>query len=180
MAQIRKFGTGRYGTGNARVQLKISLLENRLRLDLEATCDQPTPMNMTWHPYWRLGRDGKIDGHDLCIESEAYSDLKSGKRRPVRDTYHDFRRSLPLGHTKLDDNYKDVKQLTLRSDNLMMTVTSSLPDMQVYTGDGLPSPRSGIAIEPQYQPNDINLAQKSLLRPGETYCHWIEYKFDLN
>lgn len=163
-----------------RAKLVISLVENRLKLELEASCDHPTPMNMTWHPYWRLGRMGKIDGHDLCIESETYSVLETGEKRSVKDTYHDFRRALPIGSTKLDDNYKDVKQVSLRSDNIRMTVKSSLPDMQIYTGDGLPDPRSGIAIEPQYQPNDINLAKKSLLRPGETYHQWIEYKFDLN
>lgn len=166
--------------GNVRAKLRISLVKNRLRLDLEATCDQPTPMNMTWHPYWRLSHDGKIDGHDLCIESESYSILETGDKYSVHNTYHDFRNALPIGSTKLDDNFKDVTELSLRSENLKMTVTSSLPDIQVYTGDGLPNPRSGIAIEPQYQPNDINLAQKSLLRPGEVYRHWIEYKFDLD
>jgi aldose 1-epimerase len=166
--------------GNVRAQLKISLKENRLRLGLAATSDRATPMNMTWHPYWRLSRDGKIDNHDLCIASETISVLETGTRRSVKETYHDFRKALPIGSTKLDNNYKDVQQLSLCSDNVMMTVTSSLPDMQVYTGDGLPNPRSGIAVEPQYQPNDINLVQKSLLRPSETYRHWIEYKFDLN
>jgi len=166
--------------GNVSAKLKITLIENQLRLELEATCDRPTPMNMTWHPYWRLGCDGKIDGHDLCIESETYSVLETGDKRSVHNTYHDFRNAHPIGHTKLDDNFKDVKQVSLRSDHIRMTVTSSLPDMQVYTGDGLQIPRSGIAIEPQYQPNDINLAQSSLLRPGEIYRHWIEYKFDLD
>jgi len=166
--------------GSVVANLNISLIENRLRLELEATSERPTPMNMTWHPYWRLSRDGKIDSHDLRIEAETYTVLETGSERSVNDTYHDFRNALPIGHTKLDDNYKNVRQVSLRSENIRMTVTSSLPDMQVYTGDGLRNPRSGIAIEPQYQPNDINLAQKSLLKPGEIYRHWIEYKFDLD
>jgi len=55
-----------------------------------------------------------------------------------------------------------------------------LPDLQIYTGDALPDPRTGLALEPQFRPNDINVAGESLLRPGEVYAHWVEYAFVAN
>lgn len=166
-------------TGATQAHLRISLHGHRLRVEMEAKCDRPTPMNMTWHPYWNLSRDNRIDGCDLRIDADFYSIFEAGDKRPVKDTRQDFRKLLPIGSTRLDTNYKEVKRASLKAHGVSMNVTSSLPDMQVYTGDALNVPRSGIAIEPQFQPNDINLAQDSLLRPGKIYRHWIEYKFDL-
>lgn len=166
--------------GAIKTQLHISLVENRLKLDIEAQSDHPTPLNMTWHPYWNLGKTLKIDGHDLFIDAQSITEFETGMSHQIKDTRHDFERARPIGSVQLDSNYKDVRQVVLSTDKLSMTVTSSLPDMQVYTGDALPSPRSGIAIEPQFQPNDVNLAQNSVLRAGETYKHWIEYRFDVS
>ena len=165
--------------GTIRASLNISLDKNKLRLDMQVTTERPTPVNLTWHPYWNLSGSSRIDGHDLRVDAEHHTRLESEGEFSVKDTRHDFRKALPLGSIKLDSNYTDVKSARLISDKTEMTVTSSLPDMQIYTGDSLTYPRTGIALEPQYRPNDINLAQDSLLRPGEVYSHWIEYSFDV-
>jgi len=164
--------------GPTQTQLQISLIENRLRLEIEARTDRPTPLNMTWHPYWNLSKDSKIDGHELQVAAQSITELESGASREIKGTSHEFQSFRPIGNVQLDSNYKDVEQARLRAGQISMTVTSSLPDMQVYTGDALSSPRTGVAIEPQFQPNDVNLHQKSVLRPGEVYKHWIEYRFD--
>ena len=164
--------------GTIRAALNISLLGNTLRLEMEATTDRPTPINLTWHPYWNLSDSTRIDGHNLEVDAKTHTKLNSQKPLPVEDTFRDFRVAHPLGSVKLDCSYENVKSARLTTGPTTMTVTSSLPNFQIYTGDGLPRPRAGIALEPQYRPNDINFAQDSLLRPGETYCHWIEYRFD--
>lgn len=164
--------------GAIKARLNISLVQNKLRLDMQVTTERPSPINLTWHPYWNLSGDGKIDGHDLCVDAEHNTRLEFQRALPVKDTRHDFRKALPLGSVQLDSNYKDVKSARLVSGETVMTVTSSLPNMQIYTGDALTPPRTGIALEPQHRPNDINLAQDSLLRPGEIYNHWIEYSFN--
>lgn len=164
--------------GLVKAILKITLLQNTLRLDMQAETDRPTPLNLTWHPYWNLGRNNRIDGHELQINASSRTDLETYSSESVKDTRYDFRAPLPLGGVQLDTNYKDVASATLHSRQTSMTVTSSLPDMQIYTGDSLTHPRAGIAIEPQFRPNDINFAQYSLLRPGEIYKHWIEYHFE--
>lgn len=164
--------------GTTKAILDISLVQNKLRLEMEVKSDRPTPMNLTWHPYWNLGNDARIDGHDLCVDSETHTKLHTENPLFVKNTWRDFTRTLPLGSVQLDCSYKDVKFTKLTADQTTLTVTSSLPGLQVYTGDALPHPRTGIALEPQFRPNDINIAQDSLLRPGEIYSHWIEYCFD--
>jgi len=159
--------------------LNISLMENRLRLEMRATTTKPTPVNLTWHPYWNL-YGNRIDDHELTIHSDQRTELNAANPITLKNTRFDFQSTLPLGSVRLDENYVNVKNITLRKHQTTLTVTSSLPDMQVYTGDYLTKPRAGIAIEPQFRPNDINLARRSLLRPGQTYQHWIEYKFDLS
>lgn len=166
--------------GAIKASLKISLVQNKLRIDMQATAERPTPINLTWHPYWNLGGGSKIDGHDLRVDAKHHTQLEFLRALPVKDTRYDFRKALPLGSIRLDTNYKDVKSTQLFSNNISMTVTSSLPDMQIYTGDSLARPRAGITLEPQYRPNDINFTQDSLLRSGEVYRHWIEYSFDVD
>lgn len=164
--------------GRIQATLNISLKSNRLRLEMQAATDRPTPMNLTWHPYWNLSNSPRIDGHNLEVGAKSHTRLEIRNPVPVKDTFRDFSVEHPLGSVKLDCSYEDVKRARLTAGATTMTVTSSLPSLQVYTGDALPRPRAGIALEPQYRPNDINFAQDSLLRPGETYRHWIEYLFE--
>ena len=164
------------GAVNAVLRIRINDLS--LRMEMQAETTAPTPINLTWHPYFNLNGEGRIDGHDLHVEADHRTRLDQSEPLPVEQTRFDFRQSLPLGSVRLDDNYAGVGKARLRAGRTRLTVESSLPDMQVYTGDGLDVPRSGIALEPQFRPDDINRERKSLLRPGETYDHWIEYKFE--
>jgi len=145
---------------------------------MEATSNRPTPMNLTWHPYWNLSGETRIDGHDLEVNANLHTMMGTQKALPVSDTFRDFTSPRPLGSVRLDCSYDLVKSARLTAGQTAMTVTSSLPCLQVYSGDALPQSRAGIALEPQFRPNDINFAQDSLLRPGEIYRHWIEYRFD--
>ena len=147
---------------------------------MRATASAPTPVNLTWHPYWNLHGKGRIDGHDLMVASDCRTVLDCPDARPVAETRFDFRKALPLGSVRVDDNYSNVREAVLRAGRTRLTVTSSLPDLQIYTGDALPDPRTGLALEPQFRPNDINVAGESLLRPGEVYAHWVEYAFVAN
>ena len=164
--------------GKIRAALNISLIGNTLRFEMEATSNRPTPMNLTWHPYWNLSGETRIDGHDLEVNANLHTMMATPKTLPVSDTFRDFTSPRPLGSVRLDCSYDQVKSARLTAGQTAMTVTSSLPCLQVYTGDALPQSRAGIALEPQFRPNDINFAQDSLLRPGEIYRHWIEYRFD--
>jgi len=166
--------------GDVRCKLRVVWVGATLRLEITATTTQPGPVNPTWHPYFNLdgvAADRRIDGHDLRVDSDHRTTLDTAAPIALDQTRFDFRESLPLGSVRLDDNYAACRSVTLGGAKATLTVTSSLPDCQIYTGDQLPIPRTGVAIEPQFRPDDVNREGRSILRPGDTYAHWIEYSF---
>lgn len=85
--------------GNMIATATYSLItENRLRLEITATCDAPCPVNMTSHAYWNLS--GKFDqtaaDHVLQINADHWLPVDDkliplSEIRDVADTGYDFR-----------------------------------------------------------------------------------------
>jgi aldose 1-epimerase len=72
---------------------------NELSLELRATTDRATPVNLTHHPYWNLAGAGAgtILEHELEIAAERYLPVDAtliplGPAAPVAGTPFDFRR----------------------------------------------------------------------------------------
>ena len=164
--------------GQLEVQVRFALSQQRLRLSLRAVSDQSTPINMTYHPYWNLKGKGKIDDHDLHLISAGQTAYTLTDIKDISQTRFDFTMSRPIGQVQIDHNFKHTQGVVLNYGQTSLHISSSLPDLQIYTGDQMKTPRSGIAVEPQFQPNDINLERKSLFKANDAYDHWIEYKFD--
>jgi aldose 1-epimerase len=75
-----------------------------LAIDLRATSDRPTVVNLTHHGYWNLrdGGAGDVLGHELEIDAPAYTPvdaagIPTGEIRPVEGTPFDFRRPRAIG-----------------------------------------------------------------------------------
>lgn len=77
--------------------------ENRLRLEMTATCDQPCPVNMTSHAYWNL--TGKFDqtasNHVLQIDANHWLPVDDkliplNEMKDVEGTGYDFRSPQPI------------------------------------------------------------------------------------
>ncbi|WP_414716268.1 aldose epimerase family protein [Thalassospira sp. UBA1131] len=85
--------------GNLSASATYSLVaDNRLRLEITATCDQPCPVNMTSHAYWNLtGTFDKTAGdHVLQINANQWLPvddklIPTGEIRDVMGTGYDFR-----------------------------------------------------------------------------------------
>ena len=84
--------------GNLDVTALISVYENTLTLAYEATTDAPTPISLTWHPYFNLSGDParSIDEQTLMIDASHYlpindSRVPTGEIAPVAGTPFDFR-----------------------------------------------------------------------------------------
>ncbi len=163
--------------GQVDVTLRVTVNDMTLRLEMEAITTRPTPLNMTWHPYWNLLGKGRIDGHNLHVMAAHLTALEAPVPLPVANTRFDFQTELPIGSVEIDKNYAKAAKTVLSVHDTRLIVTSSLPDIQICTAEHLTIPRAGIALEPQFQPNDIKFKQDSLLSPGEVYRHWIEYEF---
>jgi len=189
--------------GNLDITLELSVLADALRITLTALTDAPTPVNLTWHPYFNLG--GTATGHWLRIPASHYLPvgpglIPSGEIARVEGTPFDFRVSrilappplhthpqLSLGggydHCWVLDETADC-QCELRSPqgDITLRVQGSGPGLQFYSGQFLsrshPSIGSGVALEPQGLPDAPNHPNfpDSILRPGGIYRASIEYQ----
>jgi aldose 1-epimerase len=89
--------------GNLQVKAVYSMThDNGLRLDLTATTDKTTVINLTQHPYFNLAGKGDVLGHQVQIDADRFTPVDStliptGELRLVAGTPFDFRQPVPIG-----------------------------------------------------------------------------------
>ena len=147
--------------------------DNALTLEIKATADKPTVVNLTNHTYWNLdGEDSgsifdhvlKINASRWLVTSEAL--IPTGELAPVEGTPMDFRTAKPIGRDiKADfpalrygkgyDNcwvldgqpgLKLAAELSSETSGRHLEIWTDQPAAQVYTGnwlDGSPVSKSG-------------------------------------
>ena len=174
-----------------------------LRVELAATTDAPTLVNLGHHSYFCLDDSGDIRKHHLRIDSDRYlpcdeTALPTGDVAMVDGTGFDFRTPRPVAGTFdhnfcLADQRRDlapVAQLSSPRSGLSMQISTTEPGLQLYTGHGLNGggtghgshgngPFAGICLEPQSWPDAPNNASfPSIdLAPGERYEQISEFAF---
>lgn len=196
--------------------------ENVLTLDLSATTDATTVVNLTNHAYFNLeGADsGSVLKHKLCIKGSNFlpttsSQIPTGEIAPVTGTPMDFTSPKEIGldinadfeplkigkgydHCWALDNWENGKMiegavmLAAPSSGRVLTVSSTQPGVQIYTGNwlaGSPLNRSGrsyndydgVAIEMQGFPDSPNKPgfPSPVLKPGDTYHQTIRFAFSV-
>ena len=203
--------------GNVEISVTYRLHDGlSLHILYEAVTDAPTPVSLTSHAYFNLDGNGNILSHELYIpsgrmlETDA-SFIPTGRILDVRHTAFDFTAFKQVGrdidysnpqflwnkgynHCYLFDETGNIKQMAvLRSQQTgrMLSVFSTLPALQVYSGGFLTSntagrwgcrvqPLDGIALEAQFYPDSPNHNDfpNCILRLGEVYKHEIIYKFN--
>ena len=193
--------------GNLDVTALISVFENTLTLAYEATTDAPTPISMTWHPYFTLSGDPgtSIDEQQLRIAASHYlpvNELRvtTGEIAPVDGTPLDFRESKavrvppPSSHPQirlatgydhcwvLDKDAPVAAELYSPASGVRMSVKTNLPGLQVYDASHLLVAYPGwhaLCLEPENFPNAPNHANfpSSILRPGETHRSFMSFSF---
>ena len=176
--------------------------DNELRLEMTATTDQPTPINLTQHSYWNLSGGGTVLDHLLTVFADAYTPgdpvVPNGSVESVVGTPFDHRTQRRVS-PELDHNFvvgktpgqmRTVARLYDPRSGRKMTVGSNQPGLQVYAGkflDGSTAGRgaghvrhAGLCLETQAFPNAINVPEwrsQVLLHPGDTYRHTVVYAF---
>jgi len=91
--------------GNLTVTVVYSLTTDQaLRIDYEATGEQPTPVNLTNHSYFNLQGEGHgtILDHELILRAAHFTPVNSGliptgETAPVKDTPFDFQSPRKIG-----------------------------------------------------------------------------------
>jgi galactose mutarotase-like enzyme len=91
--------------GNLKVTAIYTLTNNNeFKLEMTATTDKPTPVNLVNHSYWNLaGHDrGNILGQYLTIDADKYTPsneqgIPTGEIKSVKDTPYDFTQPQLIG-----------------------------------------------------------------------------------
>ncbi|MFT3860387.1 aldose epimerase family protein [Micropruina sp.] len=184
--------------GRLAVIAHYELVEGGARVNYQATTDAATVINLTTHPYFRLGGE-TIDGHTLTVAASAYTPVRpdlipTGELAAVAGTALDLREGVLLGpalaaaqadgsalgggfdHNFVVDGEGLREHVRLVGpDGLTLTVRSDAPAVQLYSGEALG--RAGVAIEPQNYPDAPNHPgfPSAVLRPGEVYRTTTEW-----
>ncbi|MDB6087296.1 MAG: aldose epimerase [Gammaproteobacteria bacterium] len=172
--------------GNLDVSAEFIVDSDRLELRFEARCDAPTPVSLTYHPYFNLSGATRwlADDHWLRICADRFLPvtnpglIPTGELCPVVDTPFDYRRLRMLrpvaagAHPQLaaaggydhcfvlNPGVEMAAELRSVHSGVAMRIGTDQPGLQFYDGHALP-PRHpgagrGICLEPQGFPNAPN------------------------
>jgi len=188
--------------------------QNELVINYLATTDQPTIINLTQHSYFNLKGEGCDDilDHEIMINADHYTAvddglIPTGELKPVKNTPFDFTTWQPIGARiqqltgtgGYDHNYvlnRAGTEPTLAASvresisGRVMTVYTTEPGMQFYTGNSLDGTltgkrgvkygkHSGFCLETQHFPDSPNHPEfpSTVLNPGEVYRQTTIYRF---
>ncbi|MBF9235214.1 aldose epimerase family protein [Microvirga alba] len=136
-----------------------------VRIVLEATCDKPTPVNLTTHGYFNLDGSTDISSHHLMLAAHFITPtspdlIPTGEIMSVADTAYDFTTLRPIGASQLmqrrisyDINYVLTRgagdfghAATLKSlkNSLTMELWTTEPGVQFYDGHMIEVPVPGL------------------------------------
>ncbi|QLJ00602.1 galactose mutarotase [Streptomyces sp. NEAU-sy36] len=185
--------------GTVEVAVTYSLsASGALRISYEATTDAPTVLSLTNHSYFNLAgaESGSAGGHELRLAASRFTPvdeglIPTGELRDVADSRLDFRTARKVG-SGYDHNYvldkgvtrtaQEVAELHDPGSGRTLTVSTTEPGLQLYTGDHLPAPfvpGAGIALETQHFPDSPHHPDfpSTVVRPGEVYRSETVYGF---
>ncbi len=158
--------------GNREVKVTYQLLGDlAIAIDFDVSTDKDTVVSLANHAYFNLG--GDIADHEICIQADAYTlvddaRITTGEIAAVAGTDFDLRTLARVGSRVFDHNFALAPQgdepqaaATLRSKSggLELTMLTTQPGLQLYTGDFLSAPfvpRQGICLEAQGYPDAPN------------------------
>ena len=176
-----------------------------LGIEYTARTDQPTHVNLTNHAYFNLDAvHADVLQHRLQIEADRVVPvdgecIPTGELAAIAGTALDLRRARRVADVVgsahaairaargIDLNYvlndaAHAAELWSSSGDLKLSVTTSYPGLQCYTGQHLAAPwhpYAGLCLEPQFFPDSPNRAQfpSTLLTPARTFRAYIRYRF---
>lgn len=196
--------------GRLEVWQQITVQDAAISMRFRARADKDTLINLTNHCYFNLNTDGSsIENHQLQLSAGHYlptdsSSIPTGQLQVVTGSAFDFLRprtiadALAQGDIQLQQAsgfdhcfvtaaqpYNALHQqarLHSSQSGLTLTVHSTQPGIQLYSGNFLAapfSPRQGLCLEAQNWPDAPNQSgfPSALLPAGHWYMQEIIYSF---
>lgn len=204
--------------GNLDVEVLYTLTsDNTIKFDYVATTDKKTVVNLTQHAYFNLN-GGKRDilNHELLLNADEFvvvdeQLIPTGEIRSVENTPLDFRKPVKIGE-RIDDDYEQLRlgrgydhcfvingqglkftaEVYDSLSGVVMTVHTTEPGVQLYTGNFLDGSfsgkdgvvfkkRTGFCLETQHFPDSPNRSEfpSVVLNPGEIYKTQTTYQFSV-
>lgn len=194
--------------GLRQITARYALQDKSLRLDIDATTDRTTVMNIAHHPYWNLAGAGDIRSHDLTVFADTYlpimpDKLPSGTQAPLAElgliagVPTPLTKAAPLDHNLcLTEARSDVLRTAARltgPNGLHLTIATTEPGLQVYDdGSQLAAatgrthlgaqlgPFAAMALEPQRWPDAPHHDgfPPIVLKPAEAYRQSTVYTLE--
>ncbi|MFR6345117.1 MAG: aldose epimerase family protein [Christensenellales bacterium] len=200
--------------GNLQLTATYTLKKDTLTIDYEATTDEDTLINLTNHSYFNLsGGQEDVQNHVLQLRSNRFAcidkdGLPTGEFRQTKDTPFDFNQPKRIGdalacrdeqltlglgidHPFLFDAKENQIVLSHPATGRRLTISTTLPGTQVYTGNQLDGrigkygisygKHFGVCLETQNLPDAIHLEKEpsTILKKGETYKERTTYTFEV-
>jgi aldose 1-epimerase len=193
--------------GTVETRCRYSLIEGpSLRIDLMATSDRPTLLNLGHHSYFNLDGSDDIRAHHLAIAADRYLPtdggcLPTGEIAPVAGTTFDFRHKREVAGD-YDHNFcvadkrrrlTPVAELSSPRSGVSMGLLTTEPGLQFYTGQGLSgggsclgdlrnAAHAALCLEPQMWPDAPNHRHfpSIALTPDDSYHQISQFVFSHN
>lgn len=202
--------------GELSVEVTYTLGDNnRVTIQMRAHTDTLTPVNLTNHAYFNLdGTQSDVRQHSLRLSADFMVPtdgvgIPLGPLALVADTSFDFNQPKRLAAEFLADEQQQLAkgydhsyllntlpgdvaaELVSADGQLSLQLSTSLPGLQIYTGNylaGNPSrdggeyaDYAGVALEPQFLPDSPHHPEwpqpSCWLEPGQPFEHHIHYQF---
>ncbi|WP_205472684.1 aldose epimerase family protein [Nocardioides sp. SYSU D00038] len=183
------------GTVTARVRYRVE--GTTVHVDLEATTDAPTVVNLTNHAYFNLDGEGAgtVDDHLLRVDADDYTPIDAtgippAGHAPVAGTPFDFRVASPIGpalrqaHEQvesargIDHNYvvrgsglRTAAVLESRRTRTRLDLRADQPGLQVYTGNFLDGSRRS-TVGALYRQGDGIALEPQLFPDSPNHPEW--------
>ncbi len=205
LSRLFKDGEGGY-PGNRRVSVKVQIEDAILRLSYEATTDSDTVFSICHHPYFNFGEQETVLDHKLVIHADTFLPVAPGglpADNPITVTgsAFDFRQgnTLRAGLARGEEqcaiaggfdhcyaldamptgDLRPAAEISCDAAGVAMTLSTTAPGMQFYSGNGLTPKYKGLCLETQGWPDAVNhpTFPTVQLTAGETYRSMSVFKF---
>lgn len=197
--------------GNIKFQVKYSWNDtNELSIAYTASSDKTTVMNFTSHAYFNLAGEGDILEHQLAVLADnmletdssniptgkiVKTDVKRGQAASIQkriEANHGTGLNNYYLFDQARDNNQAACQLKHEGTGIQLSVFTSYPGVQIYSGDYLSSnvpghhgknykSLEGLCLECQFPPDSPNHAHfpSTVVEKDSEFNHYIVYKFEV-